>query len=40
MKIKESWDIHDYNISYNITQDVFIKMMKNIVKYKLENGKF
>ena len=31
---------NDYNISYDITQDVFIKMMKNIDKYNLENGKF
>ena len=30
----------DYNISYDITQDVFIKMMKNIDKYNLETGKF
>lgn len=30
----------DYNIAYDITQDVFIKMMKNIDKYNLENGKF
>ena len=25
---------NDYNISYDITQEVFIKMMKNINKYK------
>lgn len=31
---------NDYNISYDITQEVFIKMMKNIDKYNLENGKF
>lgn len=31
---------NDYNISYDITQDVFIKMMKNIERYNLENGKF
>ena len=31
---------NDYNISYDITQDVFIKIMKNIDKYNLENGKF
>lgn len=31
---------NDYNIAYDITQDVFIKMMKNIDKYNLENGKF
>ena len=31
---------NDYNISYDITQDVFIKMMKNIDKYNLENRKF
>ena len=30
----------DYNIAYDITQDVFIKMMKNIDKYQIENGKF
>lgn len=30
----------DYNIAYDITQDVFIKIMKNIDKYNLENGKF
>lgn len=31
---------NDYNIAYDITQDVFIKMMKNIEKYNLEEGKF
>jgi RNA polymerase sigma-70 factor (ECF subfamily) len=31
---------NDYNIAYDITQDVFIKMMKNIDKYNLQNGKF
>jgi RNA polymerase sigma factor (sigma-70 family) len=31
---------NDYNIAYDITQDVFIKMMKNIDKYNLENRKF
>jgi RNA polymerase sigma factor (sigma-70 family) len=31
---------NDYNIAYDITQDVFIKMMKNIDKYNLETGKF
>lgn len=31
---------NDYNTSYDITQDVFIKMMKNIDKYNLKNGKF
>lgn len=31
---------NDYNISYDITQDVFIKMMKNIDKYSVEGGKF
>lgn len=31
---------NDYNTAYDITQDVFIKMMKNIDKYNLENGKF
>ncbi|GAA0103984.1 RNA polymerase sigma factor [Paraclostridium sordellii] len=30
----------DYNTTYDITQDVFIKMMKNIDKYQIENGKF
>lgn len=30
----------DYNIAFDIAQDVFIKMMKNIDKYNLENGKF
>lgn len=30
----------DYNIAYDITQDVFIKMMKNIDKYKIESGNF
>lgn len=30
----------DYNIAYDITQDVFIKMMKNIDKYSIEGGKF
>lgn len=31
---------NDYNIAYDITQDVFIKMMKNVDKYNVENGKF
>lgn len=31
---------NDYNISYDITQDVFIKMIKNIDKYNLQGGKF
>lgn len=31
---------NDYSIAYDITQDVFIKMMKNIDKYNLQNGKF
>lgn len=31
---------NDYNIAYDITQDVFIKMMKSIDKYNLEEGKF
>ena len=31
---------NDYNIAYDITQDSFIKMMKNINKYKIENGNF
>lgn len=31
---------NDYNVSYDITQDVFIKMMKNINKYNMESGKF
>lgn len=30
----------DYNIAYDITQDVFIKMMKNIDKYNIEDRKF
>lgn len=30
---------NDYNTSYDITQEVFIKMMKNIDKYNLESGK-
>ena len=30
----------DYNISYDITQDTFIKMMKNIEKYNADSGKF
>ncbi|MEG1408820.1 MAG: RNA polymerase sigma factor [Terrisporobacter sp.] len=31
---------NDYNIAYDITQDVFIKMMKNLDKYNLNDGKF
>lgn len=31
---------NDYNTSYDITQEVFIKMMKNIDKYNLDSGKF
>lgn len=31
---------NDYNVSYDITQDVFIKMMKNIDKYNVGSGKF
>lgn len=31
---------NDYNISYDITQDVFIKMMKNLDKYNSKHGKF
>ncbi|WP_052232967.1 RNA polymerase sigma factor [Terrisporobacter othiniensis] len=31
---------NDYDIAYDITQDVFIKMMQNIDKYNLEEGKF
>ena len=31
---------NDYNISYDISQDVFIKMMKNIDKYNSEYGEF
>ncbi|WP_081712199.1 RNA polymerase sigma factor [[Clostridium] dakarense] len=30
----------DYNISYDITQEVFIKMMKNIQKYNEDKGNF
>lgn len=30
----------DYNISYDLTQEVFIKMMKNLSKYNIEDKKF
>lgn len=30
----------DYNIAYDLTQEVFIKMMKNINKYNIEDKKF
>ena len=30
----------DYQISYDITQEVFIKMMKNLHRYKNSNSKF
>lgn len=33
-------NVNDYNIAYDITQDSFIKMMKNIDKYKLKDGNF
>lgn len=32
--------IGDYNLSYDMTQEVFIKMMKNLNRYKFEDGKF
>lgn len=31
---------NDQNIAYDITQDAFIKMMKNIDKYKMKSGSF
>lgn len=33
-------NIGDYNIAYDLTQEVFIKMMKNINKYNIEDKKF
>lgn len=30
----------DYNLSYDITQEVFIKMMKNLNRFKFENCNF
>lgn len=30
----------DYNLSYDMTQEVFIKMMKNLHRYNLESGSF
>ncbi|MCU9811775.1 RNA polymerase sigma factor [Paraclostridium sp. AKS81] len=33
-------NVNDYNIAYDITQESFIKMMKNIDKYKLKEGNF
>ncbi len=33
-------NVNDYNIAYDITQESFIKMMKNIDKYKLKDGNF
>lgn len=32
--------IGDYNFSYDMTQEVFIKMMKNLNKFKFEEGNF
>lgn len=32
--------IGDYNTSYDMTQEVFIKMMKNLSRFKYENGNF
>ncbi|MBU3127221.1 RNA polymerase sigma factor [Clostridium tagluense] len=32
--------VGDYNISYDLTQEIFIKMMKNINKYDYKNGNF
>lgn len=32
--------IGDYNLSYDMTQEVFIKMMKNIKIYNKKDGKF
>ena len=32
--------IDDYNTSYDMTQEVFIKMMKNLSRFKYENGNF
>lgn len=32
--------IGDYNLSYDMTQEVFIKMMRNLNKFKFEDGKF
>lgn len=32
--------IGDYNFSYDMTQEVFIKMMKNINRFKFESGNF
>lgn len=32
--------IGDYNLSYDMTQEVFIKMMKNIHRFKFEEGSF
>lgn len=33
-------NVNDYNIAYDITQESFIKMIKNIDKYKLKDGNF
>ena len=30
----------DYNLSYDMTQEVFIKMIKNLNRFKFEDGKF
>ena len=32
--------IGDYNLSYDMTQEVFIKMMKNLKRFKFEDGSF
>lgn len=32
--------IGDYNLSYDLTQEVFIKMIKNINRFKFESGRF
>jgi len=32
--------IGDYNLSYDMTQEVFIKMMKNLNRFKFEDGNF
>lgn len=32
--------IGDYNLSYDMTQEVFIKMIKNINKFKFESASF
>ena len=32
--------IGDYNLSYDMTQEIFIKMMKNLNRFKFEDGNF